>query len=783
MASVNEKGEGEGFFMDIARYVAEREGWGLSYITCEWDKCLSMLKNGEIDLLAAVAYSGERAKYADFTAGVAASNWGRIYAQKGKSVDSFIQLEGKRLAMVKNDIHSLALHDMLRGFGVRPVFIEVGTYEDVFRQLNDGRADAGVVNRFFGLLFENRYDVAPTNLIFNPTELRFAVPKNRNRDIIAALDRHVEALKADQDSLYYQLLKRWTGFLTRKAYPDWIKWAAFLVIACVCLVIVHNLALRMRVKARTALLESEISERSRIQEALRMEKDRQLALTGNAPFGMAMIAQDGKYTYVNPKFTEIFGYDINDVPDGRTWFRKAYPDAQYRHEVISSWLKMFEAFKPGENKPYENRVICKDGTEKIVNFSPVKLESGEILVTSEDITARRRAEEAVIKAEAKYRNIFERSIEGIFQSTPEGRYISANPALAHMYGFSSPQELLEEVTDISKQVFVNQEDRVGLKRLLAENGVIKDFEVEHQRKDGTRIWVSINSRVVRDKNENILYYEGTIEDITKRMEAEKELARYRGHLEELVRERTAELEIARERAESADHLKSAFLATMSHELRTPLNSIIGFTGLLLQGLAGPLNDEQRKQLGMVQNSSRHLLELINDVLDISKIEAGQLEIASEPFDLRGSVKKVMGLVSTLAQKKGLAIDLKMSEEIGIITGDQRRVEQVAINLLNNAIKFTDKGYIEISCSVRNSGVVISVSDTGIGMRPEDMENIFKPFRQIDTGLSRRHEGTGLGLSITKKLVDMMGGEIFVQSEAGKGSTFTVVLPASGKETV
>jgi len=260
------------------------------------------------------------------------------------------------------------------------------------------------------------------------------------------------------------------------------------------------------------------------------------------------------------------------------------------------------------------------------------------------------------------------------------------------------------------------------------------------------------------------------------MDAEKELREHRDHLEDLVKIRTDQLALATERAEESDRLKSAFLATMSHELRTPLNSIIGFTGILHQGLVGPLNDEQKKQLGMVQNSAHHLLELINDVLDISKIEAGQLEIARDSFDLRKSLDKVVHLVSPMAEKKGLPIYLQITDTIDNFTGDQRRVEQILINLLNNAIKFTELSEIRVDCSLHDSKVILSVSDTGIGIKPEDIETIFEPFRQIDAGLSRKYEGTGLGLSITRKLVNMMGGEINVKSKEGVGSTFSVILP-------
>jgi PAS domain S-box-containing protein len=310
---------------------------------------------------------------------------------------------------------------------------------------------------------------------------------------------------------------------------------------------------------------------------------------------------------------------------------------------------------------------------------------------------------------------------------------------------------------------------------------------ENVRRNGEHVWIAWTNRVVQGEGTQVVEILSIGIDVTARKRVEEELRATQASLEERVLVRTTELAEAKERAESADRLKSAFLATMSHELRTPLNSIIGFTGIILGGLAGPLNAEQAKQLGMVQGSARHLLSLINDVLDISKIEAGQLEIHAEPFDLRASLEKVAALIKPLAEKKSLSMRVVLPADMKQAISDRLRVEQVLLNLLNNAVKFTECGAVTLEAqmlddytfhkqTVPQPAALLCVADTGIGIKPEDMENIFKPFRQIDSGLTRQHEGTGLGLAICRRLADHLGGEVSAKSTWGEGSVFTFVLP-------
>ncbi|MEN6519459.1 MAG: ATP-binding protein [Methanospirillum sp.] len=264
-----------------------------------------------------------------------------------------------------------------------------------------------------------------------------------------------------------------------------------------------------------------------------------------------------------------------------------------------------------------------------------------------------------------------------------------------------------------------------------------------------------------------------------RKQALAELADYRDHLEKIVADRTSELSDANERLKELDRLKSMFIASMSHELRTPLNSIIGFTGIMVKGMAGPVNPEQKKQLGMVQDSARHLLPLINDVIDISKIEAGKIEAGISTFDLADVIRDVQNTFASQAAEKGLAFNVRVPESI-FVTSDDRRIKQIIMNLVGNAIKFTVTGSVGLTVRRRGPMVHVGVSDTGIGLAPEDIRKLFKPFVRVQVP-GRLTEGTGLGLYLSQKLARFLGGEITVEGTPGSGCIFTFSFPLTYAE--
>jgi PAS domain S-box-containing protein len=390
--------------------------------------------------------------------------------------------------------------------------------------------------------------------------------------------------------------------------------------------------------------------------------------------------------------------------------------------------------------------------------------------------------DALRESEQKFRVIFDHSFQFIGMLDRDGTLLQANQSALQFAGVEEEEVLGKPFWETPWWTH-STELQQRLKNAVqeAKSGKMVRFEASHPAPDGELSYVDFSLKPVKDFKGHVILLIPEGRDITGRKQAEEELLRYKEHLEETVQQRTEELCLARDSAETANKAKSVFLANMSHELRTPLNSILGFSHMLQRDSS--LSESQSELLNIISSSGEHLLTLINDVLEIAKIEAGKLQLQIATFDLHTQVREVSDMMRLRAEQKGLQLMLDQSSEFPrYIQGDEARLRQILVNLVSNAVKFTDEGKVTIRLGVKNNKqhhLIIEVEDTGPGISEENRQRLFRPFVQLPEG--EMQVGTGLGLSIVWQFVKLMNGVVTVESELGKGSMFRVELPLKEAE--
>jgi PAS domain S-box-containing protein len=384
--------------------------------------------------------------------------------------------------------------------------------------------------------------------------------------------------------------------------------------------------------------------------------------------------------------------------------------------------------------------------------------------------------EVLRESEMKFRSVAQSANDAIVSADQCGNIIAWNTGAERIFGYQEAEVLGKPFTMLMPERYQHAHEQ-GLER-MREGGEAKILgkttELAGHRKSGQEFPLELS--LSGWKTGEGAFYTGIIRDITERKHAEEALQALTASLEQKVWERTAELEVARDQALTATQHKSEFLANMSHELRTPLNAVIGFSEVLLERMFGELNRKQEEYLGDILGSGRHLLALINDILDLAKIESGRMELDLGTFDLPAVLNSTFMLIRERAMRQRIHVSLDIDHRLGRFTADERKLKQILLNLLSNAVKFTpDEGALSLKAVLRDDGVEISVTDTGIGIEPEFQQKIFDEFFQVGDRL-QKHEGTGLGLAVTKKFIELHGGRIRVQSAKGQGSTFAFTLP-------
>ncbi|HLP01101.1 MAG TPA: PAS domain S-box protein, partial [Opitutaceae bacterium] len=518
----------------------------------------------------------------------------------------------------------------------------------------------------------------------------------------------------------------------------------------------------------------DVSEQRRAEEALRSSQRRLSLHLENTPLGVIDWTPDLVVAAWNPAAELIFGWPAAEAIGRELSF--LVPPAEHA-SVTASWRNLLarrgSARYSHPSVTRDGRTIECDWYATVVTDADDRVASISTLVL--DVTERASAERLFRESDERFQKAFRRA------PTPQAIVRLVNNALVDVndrwvQSFGLTREAVIGRTALEIGLWPDSATRGEVLRELDRNGEIHDREIQLRRADERMGVFLLSVTLVNLAGEATMLF--SFIDITDRQRAEQEVRLLNESLEHRVADRTRELEQANAKLQELDRLKSEFLATMSHELRTPLNSIIGFSAILRQGMAGPLNAEQLKQIEMVHGSARHLLGLINDLLDVSRIEAGRIELFPEAVAVSTVLEDVERTLTPMVATKHLRYATESGPGLPAIVSDRKRLYQVVLNLANNAVKFTERGEVVVSAvATPEGGVAIAVRDTGIGIRAENLPRLFEAFRQVDGSARRVYEGTGLGLFLVRKLLLLLGGGVTVASEFGQGSTFTITLPA------
>jgi PAS domain S-box-containing protein len=528
----------------------------------------------------------------------------------------------------------------------------------------------------------------------------------------------------------------------------------------------------------------------------------QRTILDNVAYGIISATPDGMVTSFNPAAERLLGYAADELVGKQTpalWHdeeevaRHAQRLSEELGVTVAPGFEVFAA-RPRRNLPEENEwtFIRKDGgrVPVLLSVTALRSERGEIagfVGLTYDLTERKRAEEEVRQSEEKYRTLIHKIQAAVIVHGADTKILTSNSMARELLGLT--EEQLEGKTAIDQDWHFFREDGTAatqdeypVNRVLASRKAIRNYVLGVHRSSGeNNVWVLVNADPVFGKDGEFAQIIVTFIDITDRKRAEVELTRYKDHLEDTVQQRTAELLLARDAAEAANKTKSMFLAHMSHELRTPLNGILGYAQIMQRDKT--LGENHVTALGVIRQSGEHLLSLIDDILDLARIETGRLELVESDIPLVKFLRIVAEIVGVRARQKGLEFFCDLAPDLPEgVRADERRLRQVLLNLLSNAVKFTDQGHVALRVKriglrverVGPSRIAFVVEDSGIGIEESKQEKIFQPFEQAGDA-QHQLAGTGLGLTISRQLVRLMGGDIVVESRVGEGSTFRFEL--------
>jgi PAS domain S-box-containing protein len=521
------------------------------------------------------------------------------------------------------------------------------------------------------------------------------------------------------------------------------------------------LLINNEIEKRNIELGREVAERERLNHVLRKAERENKAIINSISEVIFEISLSGEILYLNDSWEKLTGNKALQSIGGNMFDMIHPKDQDEQRKAVSQLIK---GLRPG----YRVKTSIRETSGKYhsveMAVSMIRMDENRnmrVVGSFSDTEDHEKAEWALGEAERKYKTIWENSASGIYQLTMQGQLLSANPAMAYIFGFENAEYMLREIKNAHNELFVNPSERLRIIKNIDMNAIQETFEFQAFYRNGEKIWVEEIIRPVLDEHGNLIYFEGSVEDVTKRKSAE------------------IELQEAKKQSDMANRAKSEFLSNMSHELRTPLNSIIGFSEIIRNQVFGQIEPQSYWEYARdIHESGKHLLSIINQILDISKIDAGERELKESRIDMKKLVQNVIDMQTQKIRDSGLIINETDYTHMPVLIGEDVAIRQILTNVISNAVKFTPEGgRISVSGEMdAGQNFRLSITDTGIGLDAGEIKRVTSKFGVTDGRFSKSTSGIGLGLSLVQSLMRLHGGEVEIFSQKGIGTTVVLTFP-------
>ena len=755
---VDERGRTQGFAIDILQAVAEEEGWTLSFVPGTWAEGLQRLVQGEIDLLAAVAFNGERSDSFAFNEVPLLLNWGRLYRGAGTNLDSVLDLDGKTVSLLENDIHALVFRKLAADFHIRIEPLWVKEYADVLRSVEEGRAAAGVVNRLVGLRLSEQFRVVPTSMMFNPVKVHFAAPRGESLHLLQALDHHLRRFKADRDSVYFAALAKWLGESDEdQGLPGWAKLGGALLIGALLLAVAFIALLRWQVRSRTERLKNQVDQCELMRDQV-MQREEELKhsleryeklFRAHRSVILLVDPNNGALVDANPAACEFYGYDRDELLAMRNTDINQLP----AEEVFRCMRQALEQDK----RDFRLRHRLKNGDIRDVDVSTSKIHlDGRTLLCSivHDVTERLKLDEMLIHASEEWSSTFDALPDIIIILDTERNILRLNRAAAEFAG----RDFAETLGRPCQEIFTENLEPCSFcpSNEVLEKGRVHTEEIAFPSRG---VVFQKTSAPIFDTEGNLEKLVIVAKDISERRRLEEQL-------------------LHAQKMEAVGTLAGG----VAHDFNNILSAIIGFAEIAKLEL--PDDSKALADIDEVLLASRRAADLIKQILTFSRQDSAARDVFQPHLVIKEALKMLRSSVPSTVH-----IEEDIDPESGFIEASTGRLQQLFMNLCTNAMHalLNEKGTLKIGLHREELKaadidepeiepgpfVVLTVADDGCGMPPEIVERIFEPYFTTKT-IDR---GTGLGLAVVHGIVTGSGGFIRVDSRPGEGSTFRVYLPA------